>query len=262
MDHHSESSSRGAVEVDYDSIISKLTSLFTLVEPSQASILDTSNMIHAPNSGSANPVQQHIKLDGEVCQILSRDIENTKNSNDKIESILRQFLNFAAESNEGADMKRAGAATSARVEGETARLVTAAPILDPFTKLEWVARICQENSVAVNNLSMFLESGQQVWNLFPVAVYSSLDCMIQLTILWKLFGAYIDVQALASGKSSAVLSHDNPQVVHAKQEIAAMLQMRRDTMGSDLKSKAPVPVTVILSDVIIPVMKATNERLS
>ena len=242
-----------AIHVDKDNIMNKLVSLMTIIRPSRASILDTSEMIHALTSVSEEP----IKLDGEVCQILSKDIEKARDNNDQIDSILRQFLNFAA------DVRAPGAAAAAstRIKGETAKLAEATPILDPFTKLEWMARICQENSIAVNNLSMVLESGQQIWNLFPAAIYSSFDCLIQILILWILFGAYIDVQALASGKSNAVLVHDNPQVTHATMEITALLEMRQKVMGSDLESKAPVPVTEILSDIILPVMKATKERL-
>ena len=258
MDHNSrdQPSTTGALEVDYDNIINKLTSLISVVKPCHASILDTSDLIHAPNSVTTDRPQQHLKLDGEVCQMLSSDIERTDECNDQIGSILRNFLDFA-----GAESKGAGPTASTRIEGETARLAATTQILDTFTKLEWLACICQENSVAVSNLSVALESGHRIWNLFPKAIYSSLDCMIQLTILWKLFGGYIDLQALASGKSNAVLTHDNPQVVHAKNEVSALLEMRKKMMGFGPESEAPVPVTEILSTVILPVMKATKERL-
>lgn len=244
----------GAVEVDYDNIINNLISLFTVVAPSHASLLDMSDMVHAPASVSSSPLQQHMKLDREVCQILSQDIENTKSNNKQIDSILRQFLDFAGSGNLS---KEGGIKTTS---GDTAKLAAGTAVLDTVTKLEWMAHICQENSVALDNLSILLESGQQIWNLLPAAIYSSLDCMIQLSILWRLFGAYVNLQALASGKrNESLLDHENPQVVHAKQEIASMLEMRQKITGSDA-NKAPVPITEILLDVIIPVIKTINER--
>lgn len=250
----------GAVEVDYDNIINNLTSLYTVVAPSHGSLLDTSDMIHAPASVSSTPPQQHIKLDREVSQILSHDIENTKGNNRQIDSILRQFLSFAAG---GKSSSEAGGITlTSGNNNTTAKLAATTPVLDTLTKLEWTAHICQENSVALDNLSTVLESGQQIWNLFPAAIFSTLDCLVQLSILWRLFGAYIDVQALASGKTDdALLDHENPQVVHAKQEIANMLETRQKITGFDAKSnKVPVPATEILLDIIIPVMKAIDDR--
>nr|AKS10605.1 wsv023-like protein [Metopaulias depressus WSSV-like virus] len=247
----------GAVEVDCENIINNLVSLFGVVAPSHGSLLDMSDMVHAPASVSSSPPQQHLKLDREVCQILSQDIENMKSNNKQIDSILRQFLGFA----ESGKSSKAGGVTI--TSGDTARLAAATPVLDTLTKLEWTARICQENTVALDSLSTVLESGQQIWNMFPAAIYSSLDCMIQLSVLWRLFGAYVNVQALASGKTDdALLDHENPQVVHAKQEIASMLETRQKIIGSNAKyNKIPVPVTEILLDVIIPVMKVINERL-
>ena len=247
----------GSVEVDYDNIINNLTSLFTVVAPSHGSLLDMSDMVYATTSASSSLPEQHIKLDREVCDILNQDIENLKSNNKQIDSILRQFLGFMGSG------KSSGAGGITITSGDTAKLAATTRVLDTLTKLEWTAHICQENSVGLDSLSTVLESKHLIWNLFPAAIYSSLDCMIQLSILWKLFGAYINVQALANGQTDdALLDNENPQVVHAKQEIASVLEMRQNIVGFDIKSnKAPVPVTEILLNVIIPVMKAINEKL-
>ena len=253
-DGDDKKSAGGAVKVDYENVISNIVSLFTVVAPSHGSLLDISDMIHTTDSTS--PPQPHIKLDREVCDLLSRDFENMKNNNKKIESILKQFLNFAG-SGKPSQIEKGINITS----GLTAKLAATTPILDSLTKLEWVAHICGENSVGVESLSTVLESGQQIWNLIPALVYCSLDCFNQLYIIWTLFGGYVNPLALGSGKTNnaALLDHENPQVVHAKQEIARVLEMRQNIMGS--ANKAPVPITEILLDIIIPVMKAINERL-
>lgn len=245
----------GAVEVDYDNIIDKLTSLITVVVPSHGSLLDISDMVHAPASVSSSPPQQHIKLDREVCETLSQDIEKTKDNNKLIDSILRQFLDFAG-SNKPPETRGMGGNDTGgtTITGDTAKLAASTSVLNPLTKMEWMAHICNENSVALDNLSTVLESRQQIWNLFPKAIYCSLDCMVHLFILWRQFGAYVNVQALASGKTDdALLDHDNPQVVHARQEIRRLLEMRK-------KLTEAVPVTEILLDLIIPVVKAIEEK--
>lgn len=244
------------IEVDVDNVVNKLVSLYSVIAPSGGSILDTSDMIHAPSSISSNPQNPCIKLDSEVCQMLSKDIEETKNSTNQIEIILKQFFRFA----ESSGAQGASPSSSSPLKGETKNLAASVKILDTTTKLDWLAHICQENGVTVDNLASVLESSQLVWNLFPAAIYASLDCMLQMSIMWKLIGAYVDLKGLAEGKSDAILPHDNPIVVHAKQEITTLLETRLKIIGSDNKARAPVPVTEILLDIIVPVLRTINER--
>nr|BDT63456.1 MAG: wsv023-like protein [Sesarmops intermedium nimavirus]GBG35612.1 wsv023-like protein [Sesarmops intermedium nimavirus] len=253
----------GAVEVDYDSIINDIVSLYDVPAPSHGSLLDMSDMVYTPTSVSSSPPQKRIKLDREVCQILSQDIEKMKSNNAQIDSIMKQFLVFAGSSKSsevggGTDTAATSSksSSSSQIIGDTAKLAVTTPVLNTLTKLEWMVHICHENSVALDSLSTVLENKQHIWNMFPVAIYDSLDCMIQLCILWKLFGAYVNVQALGSGRTDdTLLDHENPQVVHAKQEINSMLEIRKKIRDPD------VPITEILLDVIIPVIKTIHERL-
>ena len=240
-----------AIEVDYETIIHNLTSLFTVVMPSHESFLEMSDHIHAPISECSSS-QTQLKLDREVSESLSQDIEKTKNNSRQVNSIVQQFLNFAESG------KSSMTGKPVVMSGDTAKIAAVSPVLNTLIKLEWLACICQENSIALDNLSTVLENGQHIWNLFPAAIYSSLDCLIQLSILWRLFGAYINVQAFASGKTDDTLvDHGNPQVVQAKIEISSMLEMRKEIMGS--QNTSPVPVTEILLDIIIPVMKVMDQ---
>nr|BDV50216.1 MAG: wsv023-like protein [Chiromantes dehaani nimavirus] len=255
----------GAVEVDYDNIINNIVSLYDVSAPSHGSLLDMSDMVYTPTSVSSSPPQKRIKLDREVCQILSKDIEKVKSNNAQIDSIMKQFLVFAGSSKSsevggGTDTAATSSKSSSQaggiIIGDTAKLAAMTPVLNTLTKLEWMVHICHENSVALDSLSTVLENKQHIWNMFPVAIYDSLDCMIQLCILWKLFGAYVNVQALGSGRTDdTLLDHENPQVVHAKQEINSMLEIRKKFRDLD------VPITEILLDVIIPVMKTIHEKL-
>nr|GBG35442.1 wsv023-like protein [Metapenaeus ensis nimavirus] len=273
MDNKKENRSRanGAIEVDHDKIINELTSLLSIASTPASLIRDTGNMIHAPLSISAEPSQAQIKLDRETCQILERDIEASKSHSKIISGIVQQLLSFT----EGANAAAAAAAAADNdtstpppssssllsspnlSSGATKDIAASSTILNTLTKLEWLACICKENSVGLENLTSALASGDHIWTLVPSALYVTFDSMIQLLILWKKLGSRIDLRALVSGKPHAVLPDTDPQVTHVNTEITALLATRQ----AILHENSRVPITEILLDVLIPVLKVIEDRL-
>nr|BDT62982.1 MAG: wsv023-like protein [Trachysalambria curvirostris nimavirus] len=256
MDSSRDSRSVSAVEIDHAKIINDLTSLLSVVDPPASSILDSGNMIRAPGSESAEPSQPYIKLDREVCNIISKDIEAVTNNNKTVDTILAQFLAFAEGSSESSSKVLPSSPPPPSRQSVTG-IAASTTILSPLIKLEWLACICTENKVAVENLSETLDSGHQFWKLFPSALYATFDSMIQLLILWMKLGSQIDLEALASGKGNVMLPNTDPQVIHTGTGIESLLATRKRI----LSYSSQVPVTEILRDIIIPVLKAIDDRL-
>ena len=214
----------------------------------------------------------NIKLDRGVTQMIAKDIESTKDNIITLNNIITQLLQFSKSSSVEA-VKKDAAAAAAGADGAAEAQLTFAPsgtvtsiantieILNTRTKLEWLACICQENKVGVENLSIALRSGQQIWTTFTSAVYSSLDCMYQIIILWKLLGSYIDLKSLTSGSPYAVLDHNHPQVVHARAEIQSILNKRAKIVDIHRDPGEDVPITAILSDFILPILKPMEDTL-
>lgn len=300
MNNSDTSNGIGSFEIDYANVIDTLASLISVVQPSHASILDTAEMVqtsdHLSNETGVNGIgndddgsrtslnesdvankklDNAIKLDRDVTQMIAKDIESTKDNVITLNNIIAQLLQFSKssstdavkEDNNNTAAVAAGANGVAEVQpsftpsGTVTSIANTTEILNTRTKLEWLACICQENKVGVENLSMALRGGQQIWTTFTSAVYSSLDCMYQIIILWKLLGSYIDLKSLTSGSPYAVLDHNHPGVVHARKEIQSMLNKRAKIVDIHGDPGEDVPITVILSDFVLPILKPMEDTL-
>nr|BDT63521.1 MAG: wsv023-like protein [Pasiphaea japonica whispovirus] len=272
----SSSNKVDTVELDYSQIISNITSLLSVADPPQNLIIDTNESLSANESYNNNQVGKglgQIKLDRSVCQVIAKDIESVKNNNAEIDAIIKQILYFTDSTNDISsedctqnikkkeDEKQRETKSLSSFKGVSAHLARKVPVLDTITKLDWLARICQENQVGLDNLNAAIGSKQQIWTTFPAAVMATLDCLYNLDILWKLIGAYIDIEAVANGQPDTVLPHNNPQVQHVKEEISIMLQIRQKIIGVGNHSTPPVPITVLLSDKIIPILRNIKEKI-
>lgn len=264
MDHDQTRDS--GLEIDTDNVINKLVSLLEVVAPSSNSILDASKMINAPSAIYSTPANPQIKLDKEVCEMLSEDIEKLKDSSESMKLILKQLADFA---DGGGSSSNSGAAPAngnytRQFVGEAADVAKVHGFLEADVVLELFANMCNTNSVAVESLSTLLVNKQLFWTLFPKAVYCTMDVCIHMSIVWKLIGAYVDLKSLAQDGTacvSGVVDHQHPRVLHANHDIKRLLDIRSKIVDISAKTGTPVSVTEILEQFIVPVVKTVNKAL-
>ncbi|AAK77707.1 ORF38 [White spot syndrome virus] len=257
------------LELDYSKIIHDITAMLSVAAPPPNSILDASDGLIATASATAPAAEtgnsNRMRLDKDVCQLIERDIELVKSDTIEVDSIIRQLLYFGESASEKNiktnSTEKEPVYFPKEPKGEAVKLAKNTPVLDTITKLDWMANICQSNKIGVENLASALQSGQLIWTTFPAAVYASLDSFYHIAIMWKLLGSFINIEALSKGSKDNLLPRDDIQVVHAKQEIAAMLQSRQNILGRGPSEYPPVPITAILSRTIIPLLRNFSEKL-
>lgn len=214
-------------------------------------------------------VNDNIKLDRTTTDMISADIEKTKDNNALINDIIGQLLQFSKSASAEEAIKKQDQETPKddclsplTFNGTISDISKDVEIIDPITKLEWLTRICQENEVGVENLSMLIRGGGQFWTLFTSSAYATIDSLYQLLILWKLLGAYINLKALVNSEHFALLKHDSPQVVHAVAEVQALLERRARLVGIHGDPREDVPITAIISDFITPLLRVMDSTLA
>lgn len=270
--NNSDSNGTGSIEISYGNVIDALSSLLTVVQPSRSFSLDTAEIVQSSDHLSSKndgadearrkKVNDNIKLDRATTDMISADIEKTKDNNALIKDIIGQLLQFSKSASAEEAIKQETSTSPLKFYGTISDISKDMEIINPITKLEWLTRICQENEVGVENLSMLIRGGGQFWTLFTSSTYATIDSLYQLLILWKFLGAYVNLKALVNSEHSALLKHDSPQVVHAVAEVQALLERRARLVGIREDPREDVPITAIISDFITPLLRVMDSTLA
>nr|BDT63152.1 MAG: wsv023-like protein [Sicyonia whispovirus] len=254
---------RGEISVDVASVINSLASLIPVVDNSHPMIMSTYEHLNCMKTSSAGAEKDTAsRKKAELYEMVSSDIEKAAGANANLKLILKDVANLCGFSS-ALDLHREKPSTASKtVPGEASGLAKKDVVHDPLMKLSLLSCMLRESEASSENLRAALNEGKNLWAVMPAAVYTSLDCLCMLSLLWIIFGSSINLKNLADSKEDVVLPHDSASVEQGKAEVQLLQQARLNLMGGESGNQQIFPVEDLLGRVILPAVEKARDALT